>query len=78
MKNPRHPKQKITSEGIGLYVNQCVNPEQRTATLEAILAIIKDVNDPAVLIKALDVLDHATQSRPIAVENCEFTINGHA
>lgn len=72
------PKKAIRSEGIGLYVNQGVNTEQRTDVLRSIMTIIRDTNDPTVLIKALDVLDHATQSRPIAVENCEFTVKGHA
>lgn len=41
--------------------------------LSAILAIRKDSVDPAVLIKALDVLDHAVQTRPVSVSNCTFT-----
>lgn len=62
-------------ETVGLVVNQGPTREQSASALSSILAIIRDVKDPGVLMKALDVLDHAMLTQPVSVQNCHFTVN---
>ena len=66
---------KQSAAGVGLVVNQGPTREQSASALSAILSIIKDVKDPGVLMKALDVLDHAILTQPVSVQNCHFTVN---
>lgn len=68
-------KKKVKSAGrnpVGLHVVQGATRETVNATVAGIVTIIKDSRDSAVLIKALDVLDHATATKPLTISNCNF------
>lgn len=72
-------KKKIRVKGnkqatTAISITQGPTKEAVGDTLAAIAAIIKDSKDAGVLIKALDVLDHATQTQPVTVSDCDFNM----